>query len=77
MRIGHLAAHIAATGPAAAQSPPDLFPKTGPTGGAWRQCNPQWFGRTADSASSGRATSGFADPGRPLRHRAHPHSTHL
>ena len=27
-----------------------------------RQCNPRWLGRTANSASSGRATSGFADP---------------
>ena len=53
-----------------------LFLRAAATGGAsGRQCNPRWLGRTANSASSGRATSGFAST--IARHRAHPHSTHL
>jgi hypothetical protein len=54
-----------------------LFLSAAATGGASGVNATPMVGRTANSASSGRATSGFAEPGRSLRHRAHPHSTHL
>ena len=75
MRIVHLAALIAAAAGGSTISA-GLFLRAARRRCFWRQCNPRWLGRTADSASSA-ATPGFADPGRPLRHRAHPHSTHL